>query len=234
MMTGPEAGDRPAEAGDRPAEASAPDESSLVTRLRAGDESAFLELVERFQRPLVRAALLYVPSRDVAQEVVQETWIAVLNGIDRFEGRSSLRTWIFRIATYQARTRGERERRTVPLSRLLDPGSETGGPSVDPERFQGAGSPWPGHWVEPPASWGGDVEARLLGRETGRVVADALETLPPSQRLVITLRDVQGWSSEEVCDALEISAVNQRVLLHRARSRVRAALERYLADAAAV
>jgi RNA polymerase sigma-70 factor, ECF subfamily len=221
--------------GKRPATTTPPlEEASLVARVRAGDEDAFIELVERFERSLVRTALLYVPSREIAEEVVQETWIAVLKGIDRFEGRSSLRTWIFRIATYQARTRGERERRTVPLSRLLDPDLDSGGPAVELDRFGPAGRPSAGHWTTPPATWGGDVEARLLGRETLHVVSAALETLPASQRLVMTLRDVDGWSSQEVCDALEISAVNQRVLLHRARSRVRAAIERYLADASRV
>ncbi|HEY6056803.1 MAG TPA: sigma-70 family RNA polymerase sigma factor [Candidatus Limnocylindrales bacterium] len=208
-------------------------EQEFVDALRAGDEPAFLELVGRLQRPLVRMAMLYVRDRDVAEEVVQETWIAVVKGIHRFEGRSSLRTWISRIVTYQARTRGERERRTVPLSELLDPVADPGGSSVDPDRFRPA-PPWQGHWAEPPASWGPDAEERLLAAETQAVITATLERLSAAQRTVMTLRDVEGWTSDEVCEALEISPGNQRVLLHRARSRVRGALERYLAEAEAV
>lgn len=218
----------------QPAEPAEPGDARLVAALRAGDEAAFLDLVARYQRSMVRVARLHVPSDAVAEEVVQETWIAVLRGLDRFEGRSSLRTWIFRILTNQAKTRGERERRTVPLSALV--AEETGGdaPAVDPWRFRPADAPtFAGHWSDHPERWG-DVEGRAIGTETRAVVATTLEQLPRLQRLVMTLRDIEGWPSDEVCKALGITPANQRVLLHRARSRVRAALERYLQDAARV
>ena len=204
-----------------------------IDGLRAGDETAFVDLVQRFQRPLVQLARVYVSSEAVAEELVQETWIAVIKGIDRFEGRSSLRTWIFRILANQARTRGARERRSVPLSALLDAGS--GEPAVDPSRFRPASDGrLAGHWLDVPAAWGSDVEGQLLDGETQSVIAAAIQALPAGQRLVMTLRDVEGWPSDEVCASLEISAGNQRVLLHRARARVRATLERYLAEAADV
>jgi RNA polymerase sigma-70 factor (ECF subfamily) len=208
----------------------ATDDEPWVTALRNGDEAAFVRLVERYHGSLIRTAMTYVRDRDVAEEVVQEAWVAVVRGIDRFEGRSSLATWIFRIVTYQARSRGERERRTVPLS-TFEPGPDE--PAVDPSRFATAG-PWPGHWAEAPRHWGPDASARLLARETKGVVAQAVEELPAAQRTVITLRDIQGLDSEEVCAALDITPGNQRVLLHRARSRVRAALERYMSAAEAV
>jgi RNA polymerase sigma-70 factor, ECF subfamily len=205
-------------------------DEALLAALRAGDEAAFVELVQRNHGALVRTAMAYVRDRDVAEEVVQEAWLAVLKGLDRFEGRSSLRTWIFRIVTYQARTRGERERRSVPLS-SFDPGPDE--PSVDPDRFLGPGQPRAGAWSDPPASWGADASERLLSSEVQAVIAAALETLPDSQRTVITLRDLRGFTSEEVCEALDITPGNQRVLLHRARSRVRAALEAYFRQAEA-
>ena len=173
--------------------------------------------------------MAYVRDRDVAEEVAQETWIAVVKGLARFEGRSSLGTWIFRIGTYKARTRGQRERRTIPLS-TLDPGPDE--PSVDPDRFRRAGEPWEGGWKVPPTDWGPDVAERLLARETTEVIAATMGQLPDAQRTVMALRDIQGWSSDEVCEALDISPGNQRVLLHRARSRVRGAIERYLAQTA--
>lgn len=205
---------------------------ALVAALRAGEEAAFVDLVEQLHRPLVRTAVRYVRDPHIAEEVVQETWIAVVKGLDAFEGRSSLRTWIFRIATYQAKTRGQRERRNVPLSALLGEETDSGGPSVDPGRFLADGQ-WIGHWSEPPASWGADVEARLLSAEARQVIDATLAELTESQRTVMTLRDLDGLTSDEVCAALEISPGNQRVLLHRARSRVRAALERYVAEAVA-
>lgn len=205
-------------------------DQALVNALRRGDETAFLGLVERFHRPLVRMAIRYVRDPDIAEEVVQETWIAVVKGLGRFEGRSSLQTWIFRIATFQAKTRGQRERRNVPLSSLLGDDSGGGGPSVDPGRFQDTGQ-WTGHWKEPPATWGGDIEQRLLSAEARGVIDDVLAGLSEAQRTVMTLRDLHGFGSDEVCEMLEITPSNQRVLLHRARSRVRAALERYVAEA---
>ncbi len=208
---------------------SAPGDKALLVALRGGDERALTDLVERYHGSLIRTVMAYVRDRDVAEEVVQETWIAVIKGLDRFEGRSSLGTWIFRIATYQARSRGQRERRTIPLS-ALDPGPDE--PSVDADRFRGPDDRWTGGWLTPPGSWGADASERLLARETQQVVASTLAELPDAQRTVMSLRDIQGWSSDEVCEALDISPGNQRVLLHRARSRVRGALERYFAVSA--
>lgn len=195
--------------------------------LRGGDERAFAELVRMYQASLLRVAQIYVSSRSVAEEVVQETWLAVLNGIDRFEGRSSLKTWIFRILANRAKTRAQREGRTIPFSSLRNP-EGVPEPAVDADRFQDPEHPrYPGHWATPPTGW---PQEQLLADETQAVIEDAIEKLPSSQRAVITLRDVQGWSAEEVCNALELTETNQRVLLHRARSKVRRALEEYLSE----
>ncbi len=215
---------------DRPAGhwASA-EEARLVTALRRGDEGAFAVLVERYHASLIRLATVYVRDRTVAEEVAQETWLGVVQGIDRFQGRSSLKTWIFRILTNKAKTRGERESRSVPLSTLTSAGDE--GSSVDPDRFLDSTHPvWPGHWASPPASWEELPERRLESSETLAIVRRSIEALPPTQAEVITLRDVEGWSSEEVRELLGLSEGNQRVLLHRARSKVRRALEEYLGD----
>jgi RNA polymerase sigma-70 factor, ECF subfamily len=204
------------------------DEAQLVEALRRGDEAAFAALVERYHASLARLAATFVRSGAVAEEVVQETWLSVLRGIDRFEGRSSLKTWVFRILVNTAKTRAVREGRVVPFSSLADD-AEPGGPAVDSDRFLGPHHPeWPGHWDAPPASWENVPESRLLGREALDLVARAIEELPDAQRQVITLRDVQGFPADEVCSLLELSEGNQRVLLHRARSRVRAVLEEYL------
>jgi RNA polymerase sigma-70 factor (ECF subfamily) len=205
--------------------AGAPDEAALVEALRRGDEEAFAGLVERHQASMVRIAMLYVTRRDVAEEVAQETWLAVLEGIDRFEARSCFKTWLFRILTNHAKTRGARERRMVPLSTLAG-GEDEDGPSVDPSRFLGDADRWAGHWASAPTSWGGSPERRLLERELRSAIAAAIAALPASQAEVMTLRDIDGWSADEVCAALGISGGNQRVILHRARSKVRAALER--------
>ncbi|MBA2701496.1 MAG: sigma-70 family RNA polymerase sigma factor [Chloroflexi bacterium] len=211
------------------------DDETVVAALRVGDERAFIDLVQRYQCPLLRLAQTFVPSQAVAEEVVQDTWIAVIKGIDRFEGRSSLRTWVFKILTFQAKSRGERERRSIPMSAFQTAAGGADEPAIDPTRFRPSDDfRWPGHWADPPADWGSDAEARLLGRETQEVIASAMETLAPAQRLVMTLRDLEGWDSDDVCAALEISPGNQRVLLHRARSRVRASLERYFMEAARV
>lgn len=209
------------------------DERRILDALRAGDEDAFATLVRRLHQPLVRTAMRYVREEAVAEEVVQDTWIAVVKGIDRFEGRSSLRTWIFRIATFQAKSRGERERRHITLSSLFDDGDGDGGPSVEAERFMDSGR-FPGHWSQPPTDWGADVERRLLAGEARSVIEATLTELSEGQRTVMTLRDLDGFTSDEVCEVLDISAGNQRVLLHRARSRVRGALERYVVEASLV
>ena len=207
------------------------DERDLADRLRSGDETAFRILVERYHQPLVRLALTYVSRPDVAEEVVQDTWIAVIHGMATFEARSSLKTWIFRILTYQAISRGKREHRSIPFSVLAGREAEGAESTVDPSRFRGPEDQFPGGWIEHPDPWG-DGESIMLSQEMQSVVAVSLESLPSAQRLVMTLRDVQDWSAEEVCEALEISQGNQRVLLHRARSKVRAALERYRLEAA--
>ena len=200
------------------------DERELVFALRRGDESAFEMLVERYHMPLRRFALTFVRSAAVADEVVQETWLGVLRGIDRFEGRSSLKTWIFQILTNTAKTRAEREGRTVPLSSLTTAGDDE--PAVDPDRFlDEQHARWPGHWAAPPSRWNEIPEEALFGHETLAALTDAIAALPEMQRRVIELRDVTGSSSQEVCDLLGISEANQRVLLHRARSKVRQALE---------
>jgi len=209
-----------------------PDDIRIVEALRAGDEAAFRDLVNRHHASLIRVALMYVRTRAVAEEVVQDTWIGVLRSLPRFEGRSSLRTWIFRILANQALTRARREARSVPFSSLAGPDDDA--PAVDPDRFLSSDHPaYPGHWASPPQSWDTMPEERLLAHEVRERVLEAIESLPPAQRSVISLRDVEGWSSEEVCDLLELSEGNQRVLLHRARSKVREALEGYLEGRAA-
>ena len=202
------------------------EEMRLVDGLRAGDEAAFVELMREYGASMLRVAQLYVRSRAVAEEVVQETWLAVFKGIGRFEGRSSLKTWLFRILTNTAKTRAIREGRSIPFSALA--GEEDDGPSVDPDRFLGPEERFPGHWAAPPSSWAGEPEERLVASEALDVIKAEIEKLPPAQALVISMRDIEGFSSEEVCNALEISETNQRVLLHRARTKVRRALEDYL------
>jgi RNA polymerase sigma-70 factor (ECF subfamily) len=210
------------------AHAAAAAESSLVDALRRGDEAAFAELVRRHHRSLLRVAQIYVSSRAVAEEVVQETWLAALDGIGRFEGRSSVKTWLFGILVNLARTRAKREGRTLPLSALEHPGRVPES-AVSADDFLDSEHPrWPGHWATRPVRWA--PEERLLGAETREVVSRALDALPASQRAVISLRDVEGWTAEEVRNALGLSETNQRVLLHRARSRVRRALDHYLGD----
>jgi RNA polymerase sigma-70 factor, ECF subfamily len=195
------------------------DERELVAKLRAGDEAAFRELIAMYHPMLVRVARAYVPTQTAAEEVAADTWVAVLEGIDRFQERSSLKTWLFRILTNKAKTRGMRERRTLPFSSL-----ESDDSTVDPDRFHGPEHSWPGHWAAPPQ---GFPEERLLAAETRDVVEQAIARLPPAQRAVISLRDIEGWDADEVCNALTLSETNQRVLLHRARSAVRQALEEY-------
>jgi RNA polymerase sigma-70 factor, ECF subfamily len=204
----------------------APDpDHALVERLRAGDEDAFMTLVRGLSPSLLRVARMYVPTQTAAEEVVQETWLGVLNGIDRFEGRSSLRTWIFRILVNRARTRGVRERRTVPFATLALQESSGDFEPVDLDRFSPDGS-----WATPPRRWEEDPELALRSEEAVAKIRAEIEKLPETQRLVITMRDLDGLGSEEVRNALDLTETNQRVLLHRARSKVRAALEDYFAD----
>jgi RNA polymerase sigma-70 factor (ECF subfamily) len=202
-------------------------EAALLERLRAGDEAAFEDLVARHYATMLAVAQTYVKGRAVAEDVVQEAWLGVIKGLDRFEGRSSLKTWILSILVNQAKTRGVREARTVPFAALAPEGDE---PAVDPERFRSPGESYPGHWRAFPGDWGRSAAAAVQDRATLRSVMGAIAELPEAQQAVIRMRDVEGYSSAEVCDALDVSEGNQRVLLHRARSRVRAALEGHFDD----
>jgi len=201
----------------------AADEAGLLARLRAGDEDAFEALVARHYGTMLAVAQTYVKGRATAEEVVQDTWLAVIQGLDRFEGRASLKTWILSILVNKAKTRGVREARSVPFAALA---GEDDAPAVAPERFRGSDDAYPGHWRAYPGNWSADT---VVGdRETIRAAMGAIAALPPVQQTVIRMRDVEGYSSEEVCAALDVSEANQRVLLHRARSRVRAVLEEHL------
>ena len=201
------------------------DEAALVARLRAGDEQAFEALVARHYGTMLAVAQTYVKTRAVAEEVVQEAWLGFLQSLDRFEGRSSLKTWILAILVNKAKTRGVREARSVPFASLAPEGEEH---AVEPERFRGPRDGFPGHWRAYPGNWGAAPEVALEDRETLRVAMRAIAALPLAQQTVIRMRDVEGYSSDEVCATLDVSAANQRVLLHRARSRVRATLEEHL------
>jgi RNA polymerase sigma-70 factor (ECF subfamily) len=198
---------------------------AVVERLRGGDEATFMMLVQQHQAPMLRIARMYVSSRAVAEDVVQEAWLGILKGLDRFEGRSSLRTWMYRIVTNVAKTRGQREGRSVPFSALAGDDVDS---AIDPEWFQGADERFPGGWRTFPDDWRGIPEDRVIGHETLQMIGQAIDALPPMQAQVLRLRDVLGWTSDEVCNALDLSETNQRVLLHRARSRVRRELDGYL------
>jgi len=203
-----------------------PHDAQLVAALLAGDEATFARLVRDWNSSMLRVAQIFVPSRAIAEDVVQETWVRVVVALDRFEGRSSLKTWVFRILVNTAKTRAQREGRVLPFSALNNP-ARIPEAAVDPDRFRPEDDPrYPGHWAAPPPQL---PEERLLAAETRQQIAAAIDALPATQAAVIRLRDVDGWSSEEVRNALDISEVNQRVLLHRARAKVRQALEDYLA-----
>jgi RNA polymerase sigma-70 factor, ECF subfamily len=189
------------------------EDAELVERLRAGDEGAFVTLVDRYHESLVRLATTFVPSPAVAEEVVQETWLGVVRGIERFEGRSSLKTWLYRILVNRARTAGVRERRTVPTDVVE-------GPTVDPARFDGTGA-----WSDPPEAWAERAEERLDAEDLAARVRDLIDGLPENQRQVVVLRDVEGASARDACALLDLSEANQRVLLHRGRARLRRMLE---------
>jgi RNA polymerase sigma-70 factor (ECF subfamily) len=201
------------------------EDDRLLEALRLGDEGAFRTLFERHNRSLLRLARGYAQSPALAEEIVQETWVAVVRGIARFEGRSALKTWIVGILFNVARTRASREARTIPFSSAAAAAEEEPGGGLDPDRFFAADHPrYAGHWRLGPAPWA-LPEERLLSGETRAVLLAAVDALPPAQREVIALRDIAGWTAGETCNALGISETNQRVLLHRARTKVRTAVE---------
>lgn len=199
----------------------------LVTALRAGDEAVFVDLVREHGPGMLRVARRYVSTQAVAEEVVQEAWLAALRSLDRFEERSSFKTWLYRILMNTAMSRGEREARSIPFATLAGEGGEAK-PTVDPSRFQLEGR-WAGHWSAPPESWA-SPEPRLLEAETREVIDQAIAQLPKAQAIVITMCDIEGFEPEEICNVLDITLTNQRVLLHRARARVRQALEDYMGE----
>jgi RNA polymerase sigma-70 factor (ECF subfamily) len=222
--------ERPPSAAQVESQAAGADERRIVEAISAGDEEAFVQLVHLYGATMLRVAQLYVTSRAVAEEVVQEAWLGVLVGIERFEGRSSLKTWLFRILANRAQSRAAAEGRSVPFSALSDEEVAAAELSVDRARFHGPGARWADHWTSSPKRWSELPEESALLRETVEVVERTVASLPPAQRAVVTLRDLVGWSADEVCELLEISAANQRVLLHRGRTKVRQALERHLAS----
>jgi RNA polymerase sigma-70 factor (ECF subfamily) len=201
-----------------------PPDGELLARLRAGEEAAFVMVLDCWSGGMLRLARSFVSTPDSATEVVQDTWLAVLSNIDRFEGRAALKTWVYRILVNTAKRRAAQEGRTVPRSSL-----EPAGPTVDPDRFQSADELYPGHWRQMPVPWPSPEQGALDGELRARLER-ALAELPDRQRIVITLRDVEGYPADEVCSMLDISAANQRVLLHRARAYVRAELEAYFAS----
>lgn len=200
------------------------DEANLIGRLRLGDEAAFTFLLERYHASMVGLARSFVSSETAAEDVVGDTWMAVVQGIERFEGRSSVKTWLFRILVNRAKTRGVRESRSVPFSSLADDGDD-GYRSVDPDRFLDESHRWGGYWSVHPSSWRNGPELNTLGGELRQSMGRALSGLPPMQQAVVTLRDVHGLGASEVCETLDVSEANQRVLLHRGRSKMRAVLE---------
>jgi RNA polymerase sigma-70 factor (ECF subfamily) len=206
-------------------------DARLVQSLRDGDEQIFVELVREHAASMLYVASLFVRDRAVAEEVVQETWLGVLRGIDRFEGRSTFKTWLFSILTNTAKGRARREHRSLPFSALATTDLADDEPVVDPDRFLPDGERWAHHWASTPQRFDSLPEDRLLSAETVEVAQAAIADLPDTQRAVVTLRDVAGFSSEDVCRELDLSEGNQRVLLHRGRNKVRRALEQHFADA---
>jgi len=202
------------------------DEGQLLERLRARDESAFAELVRSWSPSMLRLARMYVSNQAAAEEVVQEAWLGVLQGIDRFEGRSSLKTWVYRILVNRAITKGTREARSIPFAALAAGEASADEPAVDPDRFTREGG-----WASPPRRWQDQPELALRSAETLDAAREAIARLPEMQKAVITMRDLEGFDAEDTRNALEISESNQRVLLHRARAKVRAALEEHFGEA---
>jgi RNA polymerase sigma-70 factor (ECF subfamily) len=205
------------------------EEDVLLDALRRGDEAAFTQLVHRLEHPMIGLARLYTSDQALIEDAVQDTWMAVLRGLPRFEQRSSFRTWVLRILLYRLKTRLRKDGRLIPCSHLFDAATAPAEPALGADRFLPADHPrWPFHWKLPPQPWAASPEERLLSSETLDFVRDAITALPPAQREVIVLRDVLGISSDETCQLLDITPANQRVLLHRARARVRAALDSHI------
>ncbi len=201
-------------------------DDAIVAGVCSGDEAVFAQLLNDWSRSMLLLARTFVSSEASAEDVVQDTWLAVIRGIDQFEGRSSLRTWVYRILVNTAKKRGVRESRTVPWSSLAGT-DEDPGPTVDPALFRDVDDEYPGGWRSFPKEWH-SAEGNVLAGEVRATVRTAIDALPDRQRIVITLRDVMGHTSEEVCQMLELSGANQRVLLHRARAAVRTQLASYL------
>lgn len=218
-----------AEAGIAARQTGAADEHALLGALRRRDGSAFAALVDAHSSWMLRTARSWVGSRAVAEEVVQETWLSALRSLDRFEGRSSFRTWLFTILVNEARRQAAREARSTSFSDLAVQAAGESEPLAD-RLFDGSHPRWPDCWTTVMPAWDRLPEQALLSSERRETIAKAVETLPLAQRVVFSLRDLEGWSADEVCNALAITASNQRVLLHRARLKVRAALEQYLAE----
>jgi RNA polymerase sigma-70 factor, ECF subfamily len=201
-------------------------DAALLAALRKGDEQAFAQIIDQWSPGMLRLARCYVPTEALAEDVVQEAWIAALRGLDGFEGRSRLRTWVLRIVTNIAKSWGEREHRVTPFSST----SFAGGPTVDPDRFNAPGDPNAGAWRALPPSWPALPEGEVLTAEAYEVVRRAIDDLPEAQRAVIALRDLDGYDAPEVCEALGLTSGNQRVLLHRARASVRQGIESYFLE----
>ncbi len=211
------------------------EDPGILEALRRGDERAFLALVNNYHSVMIRIAMIYLPDPTVAEEIAQEAWLGVLKGIQRFEGRSTLKTWIFKILTNLAMTHGKKERRNISFSDLGGFSDEDDDPAVDPERFYPPDSPrYPGGWIAFPHPWDLPVEERMISQEINELILKAIDALPASQKMVVTLRDLEGWTSEELCNVFEITETNQRVLLHRARAKVRRALEGYFEAASEI
>jgi len=206
------------------------DDLYMIEQLRGGNEAAFEALVEQYAPAMLRLATVYVRTWAVAEEVVQETWLGILEGLGRFEGRSSLKTWMFCILTNRAKTRAQREGRSMPFSSLEDIDTDHAEHAVDPDRFWPVDHQSSGHWASFPSTWQEMPEERLLSQETRACIQRAIAAMPPTQRKIIILRDIEGWTAKETCAFLGISEVNQRVLLHRARSKVRTLLEHYFEE----
>ncbi len=204
------------------------DDALVIAALRAGNEAAFSQLIDEYNGALQRLAMVYVTDRSTAEDVVQETWIGLLQSLPRFEGRSSLKTWIFRILMNCARSRSRKDSRSIPFSAAFTTDDRDDG-DPEPRRFRPGWLPGGGHWLHAPTRWQHDPEQHALSVETRTAVLLAVAALPPQQREVITLRDIEGFGADEVCNLLGLSDTNQRVLLHRARARVRRAIEPHLA-----